>query len=60
MQLISANKYFGKNLQEKLTSAIVFIFVSLLLAKLAGAIATPQGFRHIAYSSLATVIIKRF
>ena len=49
MQLISTNKYFGKNLQEKLTSTISmiqlfrFITLYLLLAKLAGAVATPKG-----------------
>ena len=49
MQLISTNKYFSKNLQEKLTLTISmiqlfrFITLYLLLAKLAGAIAAPKG-----------------
>ena len=67
MQLISAKQVFWQKFARKInfdnqhnTNYFVFISVSLLLAKLAGAIATPQMFRHIAYSSLATVIIKRF
>ena len=66
MQLISTNKYFGKNLQEKLTSAISmiliisFYYLILTVSEAGGRYSNAKKVKHIVYSSLATVIIKHF